>query len=147
MLFRAPNEASGASVFSLVRWMPCARPFRPLAGKWGAVPIDAFVGECAEEFYACMTPSEWEEARRGEAGGLHLRLASRCGYSDSIAEDAMEEIHKVAVYGWPAYVDAEMQRAARVARRDTTLFFAFVSVLTVVALLSPVSGTAEHFWA
>lgn len=100
------------------------------------IPVDTFVGECAEEFYSCMTPSEWEAVCEGKADGLHLRLASRCGFSDSIAEDAVEEIHKVAVYGWPAYVDGEIQRSVRSTRRDIWLYVIFLVTFTLVAVLA-----------
>lgn len=67
-----------------------------------------FVGECAESFYRSMTPSEWEEVVGNQMEtGLHRRLASRCGFSDSVAEDALDEIRKVVDGGWERYVHKE----------------------------------------
>lgn len=99
----------------------------PRRGDWWPLPVDPFVAEAASEFYASMTPSEWEEVFLERDEGLHLRLASRCGFSDSVAEDAMEKVRSVARVGWSAYVEEEMATASRRTVR--------VLLLTLVLLL------------
>ena len=98
--------------------MPSSKRIRrPIPGQWTDIPIDPLIGTCAQEMCTHMSADEWASLKSG-VKDVHATLISRSAFSDIVKQQAILEIQKVVLYGWPAYVDGEIARHSREKRRD-----------------------------
>lgn len=128
---------------------------RPTHGKWLGTTISfgSYTDRALELFYENVNALEWLELRNLEVlfpstdhYDLLSGICARSGFENDTSVDVFDvfdEIHSIARYGWPGYVDARLQLLKRAKFvRQVQFSVAAFSIVTIPLWVIAVA----HFW-